>query len=83
MNRTTNTLRWVPVGADGLEGWTSCCEASVTHHDSTLCCKACWNEVEMIQLGGGDGETLSQIVRDVLEGTITADEGVARQRRIS
>ena len=76
---TTNTPRWVPVGADGLEGWTSCCEASVTYSGSTLCCKACWNDVEMVQLEGKDAETLSRIVTEVIEGTITADQGVARQ----
>jgi hypothetical protein len=25
---------------------TRCCGAYPTYHDSTLCCKACWNEVE-------------------------------------
>ena len=80
MSTTKNAPRWVPVGADGLEGWTSCCEASVTYHDSALCCKACWNTVEAVELGGEDGEKLSKIVADVIDGTITADQGVARQR---
>jgi hypothetical protein len=24
---------------------TACCGASVTFHDTTLCCKGCWEEV--------------------------------------
>jgi len=31
---------------------TSCCGAYSTFHDSTLCCKHCWDEVET---GEGDG----------------------------
>jgi hypothetical protein len=80
------TTRTVPVAADGLEGWTSCCEAAVTYSsalgDPVLVCKACWNPVEMIDLDDTAGEALSRIVRDVIDGTTTADEGVALQRAL-
>lgn len=26
---------------------TECCQASVTYHDATLCCKCCWREVDV------------------------------------
>jgi hypothetical protein len=72
----------VPVGTDGLEGWTSCCEAAVTYHGITLICKKCYMPVAMLDIEGDRGDVLSQIVRDVIDGTITADEGVARQRAL-
>lgn len=25
---------------------TECCQAAVTYHDATLCCKCCWVEVD-------------------------------------
>jgi len=33
---------------DGSGAWrlTECCQASVTYHDTTLCCKCCWWEVD-------------------------------------
>jgi hypothetical protein len=72
----------VPVGIDGLEGWTSCCDAAVTYSGSALCCKGCWSEVETVTLDGDAATALTAIVRDVIDETITADEGVARQRAL-
>lgn len=83
MSHSTLMLRTVPVGTDGLEGWTSCCEASVTFSgEATLCCKACWHEVLPVGLDGEQGDALSRIVRDVIGEAITADEGVAAQRHL-
>lgn len=70
----------VPVGSGGLEGWTSCCAAAVTYSETTLCCKGCWHEVEMVHLEGAEADALEQIVRDVITGAKTADEGVACQQ---
>jgi hypothetical protein len=77
----------VPVGIDGLEGWTSCCDAAVTYGEIyagefALCCKGCWSEVEIVTLDGDAATELSTIVRDVIDETITADEGVARQHAL-
>jgi hypothetical protein len=79
---TEATVATVPVGIDGLEGWTSCCAAAVTFSETTLCCKACWQEVEMVALGDEQGAALSQIVRDVITEKITASEGVKRQQAL-
>lgn len=27
--------------------YTECCDAEVTFHDTTLCCKSCWKEVSL------------------------------------
>ena len=27
--------------------YTECCDAEVTFHDTTLCCKSCWREVSL------------------------------------
>jgi hypothetical protein len=27
--------------------YTECCDAEVTFHDTTLCCKSCWQEVSL------------------------------------
>jgi len=70
----------VPLGSSGLEGWTSCCDAAVTYHDATLCCKGCWREVWPVSIDPERAESLDRIIRDVLEDRITAGEGVARQR---
>ena len=37
---------------------TKCCDSYSTYHDETLCCKSCWNEVEV---GEGDGTEFSGI----------------------
>lgn len=77
MPRTAPT---VPIAADGLEGWTSCCDACVTYSgDGVLCCKACWNEVDTVALDPANGAALSVIVTAVINGDITPDEGVRRQ----
>lgn len=34
----------VPI-ADSFHGLSDCCHAPVTFHDTTLCCKKCWNAV--------------------------------------
>jgi 2-oxoglutarate dehydrogenase complex dehydrogenase (E1) component-like enzyme len=84
MNNTSTPT--VPVAADGLEGWTSCCDAAVTYSSAlgepVLVCKACYREVETIDLDDTSGAALSRIVTDVIEGTTTADEGVALQRAL-
>jgi hypothetical protein len=67
---------------DGLEGWTSCCEAAVTYSEDVLCCKGCWAEVTEIHLGFEAGRALTETVRAVIHGSMTPDEGVARQREI-
>lgn len=82
MGTGASEVRTVPVGADGLEGWSSCCEAAVTYSGAVLCCKECWEEVEMVDLPAEQGEALSEVVRAVIAQEITAAEGVARQRRL-
>ena len=37
---------------ENMQRVTDCCGAYSTYHDQTLCCKRCWNEVE---IGEGDG----------------------------
>ena len=37
---------------------TDCCAAHSTYHDTTLCCKVCWQEVE---LGEGDGSEYKEV----------------------
>jgi hypothetical protein len=31
----------------GEKMYTECCDAEVTFHDTTLCCKSCWREVSL------------------------------------
>jgi len=73
----------IAVSPEGtLEGWTSCCAASVTYHDATLCCKACWHAVAETYVRGADGARLYGIVHDVLLGEMTPDAGVESQREL-
>lgn len=37
---------------------TDCCGAHSTFHDTTLCCKACWEEVSF---GEGDGTEYREV----------------------
>lgn len=80
---TTLTEYIIPVGNQGLHGWSSCCEASATFDEfGTLSCKACWQPLTEVPLGGIAGEQLDQIVTAVIDGAITGTEGVARQARL-
>ena len=72
----------VPVAANGLEGWTSCCDASVTFHDVTLCCKACWREVAPVTLDARTGRKLDAIVMAVIDGDMCPNDGVAAQKAL-
>lgn len=76
----------VPIGANGLEGWSSCCKAAVTYctdpqmeGGQTLCCKQCFEAVESVYLEGDVGVRLGEVVQSVIAGSLTADEGVAMQ----
>ena len=81
------TIPSVPIGANGLEGWSSCCEASVTYHmeedgSATLCCKSCWQEVMPVLVEGSAGERLGEVVRRVIDQEIEPEEGVRLQREV-
>jgi hypothetical protein len=73
----------VPIAANGLEGWTSCCWASVTFTgDGVLCCKGCWREVQPVEPEPAARRELGEIVMAVIEGRIAPSEGAARQRAL-
>ena len=42
--------RFVPIVPNGCDGLSSCCQAAVTYSGETLCCKACWHEVETVHV---------------------------------
>lgn len=73
----------VPIGANGLEGWTSCCDAGVTFSgDGALCCKRCWNEVQAVEPAPAARRELGEIIEAVIKGVLTSTEGVARQHAL-
>lgn len=76
------TFSTVPVGATGLEGWTSCCNAAVTYFDSTLCCKACYEVVEALPLAGDAGVEMDAIVMEVIRAEITPEIAIERQNAL-
>lgn len=84
---STPSIPTVPVGTDGLEGWTSCCGACVTFSiagggDPVLCCKSCWSEVERVYPQGAVGDALNAAVAGVIDEDLLPREGVARQREL-
>jgi hypothetical protein len=80
----TTTTPTVPIGANGLEGWTSCCGACVTYSgDGILCCKACWEEVQPVEPSDPRvRRELGEVVMAVCHGEMEPEEGVARQRAL-
>ena len=58
---------------------TSCCGSYSTYHDETLCCKACYNEVDF---GEGDGsEFRAGVNEDLYYKNVFAAEEVEAERR--
>lgn len=72
-----------PVASNGLEGWTSCCDAAVTFTgDGALVCKGCYHEAAGVPVGGEAGDALGEIIHAVLMGDVPCADGVARQRAL-
>ena len=72
----------VPIASNGLEGWTSCCEAAVTYSgDGYLCCKKCWSEVDTVSLPGEAGVELGKAISAAISDD-SYHEAILIQRRL-
>jgi hypothetical protein len=68
-----------PVGAEGLEGWTSCCGGAVSIGDFGYFCKGCYEDAMPVYLSGEAGRALDGIVRSVISGDVNPDEAIRQQ----